>query len=90
MARDTVAITVRFPAMLHRRTGREVTLSDPGLTTMAALLDALDQRFPGLASELSDPIYNLAVNDEMLLHGVRTRELAADDVVEVVPAISGG
>jgi molybdopterin converting factor small subunit len=33
---------------------------------------------------------NVAVNDEMLLHGVRERPLADGDVVELIPTISGG
>ena len=82
-------ITVRFPAMLHARAGREVILEEP-LTDLGTLLDALNQRIPGLAADLADPIYNFAVNDEMLLHGVRTHPLKSGDVVEIVPTISGG
>jgi molybdopterin converting factor small subunit len=82
-------ITVRFPSMLHARAGRELAVAGP-IDTLGALLDALDQRIPGLAQDLADPIYNFAVNDEMLLHGVRAHRLEDGDVVEVVPTISGG
>jgi molybdopterin converting factor small subunit len=82
-------ITVRFPSMLHARAGREVTFDKPP-ADLGALLDALGNRFPGLANELNDPIYNFAVNDEMLLHGVRAHPLSDGDVVEIVPTISGG
>ena len=75
--------------MLHVRTGPELTL-EGAIVNIATLLDALDQRSPGLAAELSDPIYNFAVNDAMLLHGVRDHPLHDGDVVEVVPTISGG
>ena len=75
--------------MLHARAGRELSFTEP-LSSLAALLDALERRVPGLASELSDPIYNFAVNDEMLLHGVRTHQLRDGDVVEIIPTISGG
>jgi aldehyde:ferredoxin oxidoreductase len=82
-------ITVRFPSMLQRRAGRELTFDEP-LADLGALLDALDRRVPGLGGDLSDPIYNFAVNDEMLLHGVRIHPLKDGDVVEIVPTISGG
>lgn len=82
-------ITVRFPSMLHARAGREVTVIER-VSDLGALLDMLDRRIPGLARELADPIYNFAVNDEMLLHGVRTHALKDGDIVEIVPTISGG
>ena len=82
-------ITVRFPAMLHARAGREIAFDQP-LSDLGALLDALERRIPGLSRELADPIYNFAVNDEMLLHGVRKHPLKDGDVVEIVPTISGG
>jgi aldehyde:ferredoxin oxidoreductase len=82
-------ITVRFPSMLHARVGRELIVHEP-LADLGALLDLLNQRIPGLAAELADPIYNIAVNDEMLLHGVRAHPLKSGDSVEIVPTISGG
>jgi molybdopterin converting factor small subunit len=82
-------ITVRFPSMLHGLAGRELTVDEP-VADLGALLDALEQKIPGLARDLADPIYNFAVNDEMLLHGVRTHPLRNGDVVEIVPTISGG
>jgi molybdopterin converting factor small subunit len=82
-------ITVRFPAMLHSRAGRELIVDEP-IDDLGALIDLLDRRVPGLARDLSDPIYNFAVNDDMLLHGVRQHALKDGDVVEIVPTISGG
>lgn len=82
-------ITVRFPSMLHARAAREIAL-EAALPTLGAVIDALDQKFPGLATDLSDPIYNFAVNDEMLLHGVRAHPLNDGDVIEIVPTMSGG
>ena len=75
--------------MLQARAGHELTIDGP-LRDLGALVDALDRVIPGLARELADPIYNFAVNDEMLLHGVRSHALADGDVVEIVPTISGG
>ena len=82
-------ILVRFPSMLHALAGREMTIDEP-LADLGALLDALDRRIPGLSRNLADPIYNFAVNDEMLLHGVRSHALKSGDVVEIVPTIAGG
>jgi molybdopterin converting factor small subunit len=84
-----LAITVRFPAMLHATAGAEVVVSEPA-GTVGQLLDVLYRSVPGLADRLADPIYNFAVNDEMLLHGVNIHPLRDGDVVEIVPTISGG
>jgi molybdopterin converting factor small subunit len=84
-----VAVTVRFPAMLHAKAGREVVIGEP-VATVADLMAALDRKIPGLATELSDPIFNIAVNDEMLLHRARERSLVDGDIVEFVPTIAGG
>jgi molybdopterin converting factor small subunit len=82
-------VTVRFPAMLHARAGRELAIDEP-VSDLGALLEVLDRYVPGLSLELADPIYNFAVNDAMLLHGVRTHSLHDGDIVEIVPTISGG
>ena len=84
-----MAITVRFPAMLHGIAGREVVIDDP-VDDVASALIALERRFPGIGQQLADPIYNLAINDEMLLHRVRQHALKDGDIVEIVPTISGG
>lgn len=84
-----MAIVVRFPAMLYARAGRELAVDEP-ITTIAELIAALDRRIPGLAAELADPIFNVAINDEMLLHGVSAHVLHDGDEVEFVPAIAGG
>ena len=67
-------ILVRFPSMLHAMVGREIAIDEP-VADVGALIDVLGRRIPGLSRHLADPIYNFAVNDEMLLHGVRTRAL---------------
>ncbi len=84
-----MSVTVRFPAMLHGKAGPEVVI-DEHVRDVASLLMALDRKVPGLAGELQDPIYNIAVNDVMLLHGVRQYPVTDGDVVEVVPTIAGG
>ena len=84
-----MAVTVRFPAMLHKVAGTEVVIEDP-VDDVAAVLTALERKLPGISQHLADPIYNLAINDEMLLLGVRQHPLKDGDIVEVVPTISGG
>ena len=66
-----------------------MVVHDP-VTDIAALIRALDRQVPGLAADLADPIFNVAINDEMLLHGVSGRRLEDGDRVEFVPAIAGG
>ena len=79
-------ISVRLPAMLG---GEVVAVAEP-VETIDQLVAALDRARPGVAARLHDAIFNFAVNDEMLLHDVSRRRLKDGDVVEIVPAISGG
>ena len=60
------------------------------VTSVGQLLQVLDRLIPGLAKELDDPLYNIAVNDELLLHAVDRRVIADGDVVEIVPTMAGG
>lgn len=82
-------ITVRLPATL-RGAGPATIAIEQTAATVAALIDLLDERMPGFRDQVDDALFNFAVNDEMLLHRARERRLADGDVVEVVPAISGG
>ena len=83
-----MAVTVRLPAML-RRGSDTLTITEP-VHSIAQLVAALDHAQPGLAARLDDTIFNFAVNDEMLTHGVDHHPIKDGDVVEIVPAISGG
>ncbi len=58
--------------------------------TIQELTSALRQARPDLISRLDDSIFNFAVNDEMLIHDAGDHPLRDGDVVEIVPAISGG
>jgi molybdopterin converting factor small subunit len=82
-------ITVRLPGTL--RTGSEDSLRiETPVGSIAALIDVLDQRIPGLREQLDDSVFNFAVNDVLLLHGARAHPLADGDVVEIIPTIAGG
>jgi len=78
-------IEVRLPAMLG---GGSLTVADA--RTIGELASALKASRPDLAARLDDTIFNFAVNDEMLLHDALAQPLTDGDVVEIVPAISGG
>jgi molybdopterin converting factor small subunit len=82
-------ITVNFPAALQPLTGPSLVVRER-VSTVGALIKALDRMVPGLARELDDPLYNFAVNDEILLHAVESRAVSDGDTVEVVPSMAGG
>lgn len=84
-----MAITVNFPNVLHPVAGVSLVVRE-SVSTVGQLIEALDRLRPGLARELDDPLYNIAVNDEILLHAVDSREVKDGDVVEVVPSMAGG
>jgi molybdopterin converting factor small subunit len=84
-------ITVHLPAMLRPHAGGAdvLTIITP-VRSMSELLVALERKAPRLVRQLDDSVFNFAVNDEMLLHGVQAHPLKDGDRVEIVPAISGG
>lgn len=82
-------ITVQFPAPLHALAGRSLQVGEP-VATLGELIAALDRLRPGLARELDDPLYNFAINDEILLHAVEAHAVADGDIVEIIPTIAGG
>ena len=84
-----MAITVRLPPML-RRDGSDTLIISERVRTIGELVGALGRAQPHLAAQLDDTIFNFAVNDEMLIHGVDDHPVSDGDVVEIVPAISGG
>ena len=84
-----MAITVNFPAVLHPVAGESIVVRE-SVATVGQLLQALDRLKPGIGKELDDPLYNIAVNDEILLHAVDAREVRDGDVVEIIPSMAGG
>jgi len=82
-------ITVRLPVGLQMGDSPLVIVSEP-VRTLNDLVEALERRMPGFRDQLEDSIFNFAVNDEVVLYHARDRALADGDVVELIPAISGG
>jgi molybdopterin converting factor small subunit len=69
--------------------GGTVDIISP-VRTVEELTFALRRARPDLESRLEDSIFNFAINDEMLVHDAGTHPVRDGDVVEIVPAISGG
>lgn len=84
-----MSITVNFPAALYPLAGQSVIVRE-SVATVGQLIEALDRISPGLARELDDPLYNFAINDEILLHAVEQRAIKDGDVVEIIPSMAGG
>ena len=82
-------ITVRLPGTLRVGDSDTLTFAEP-LADLAALIEALDRRIPGLREQLDDSVFSFAVNDELLLQHARQRRLVDGDSVEIIPTISGG
>ena len=89
-------ILVRIPTPLRRLTGGEgeVTVD---VASVKQLLDALEERFPGMKERLCDEqgqlrrFVNIYINDEDIrfAQGADTA-LKEGDEVSIVPAIAGG
>ena len=84
-----MSVTVNFPASLSHLAGQSVVIRE-SVSNIGQLIQALDRIAPGMARELDDPLYNIAVNDEILLHAVDAREVRDGDIVEIIPSMAGG
>ena len=82
-------VTVNLPASLAHLAGHSIVVNEP-VANVGELIQALEKLVPGMAKELDDPLYNIAINQEILLHSVDARPVSDGDVVEIVPSIAGG
>lgn len=83
-------ITVHLPASLASEAGADTLTLVDQVPTVGDLIELLTARLPSFRALFDDALVNVAVNDELLLHGVRQRTLADGDIVELIPTISGG
>jgi molybdopterin converting factor small subunit len=83
-------VIVNFPAALQLIAGGESLVVREDVATVGQLLAALERLAPGLGEQLDDPLYNIAVNDELLLHAVDQRTVVDGDIVEIIPTMAGG
>jgi molybdopterin converting factor small subunit len=82
-------VTVNLPASLAHIAGHSIVVRE-SVANVGQLIQALERLAPGMAKELDDPLYNIAINQEILLHSVDARPVNDGDVVEIVPSIAGG
>jgi molybdopterin converting factor small subunit len=84
-AGDRCVITVILPVVLNRpELSGDVIVHEPA-ATIGDLVGVLDARYPGLAAEIDDALFNFAVNGRLVLHRVRQEPLSDGDVVEILP-----
>ena len=91
-----MAIEVRIPTILRPVTGGAKSVAGSG-DTLAALLEDLDSRHPGLRGRLVTPegglhrFVNVYVNDEdVRFLGALDAKLSDGDSVTILPAVAGG
>jgi molybdopterin synthase sulfur carrier subunit len=91
-----MAIQVRIPTILRSYTGGAKAVEGKG-DSLAALLDDLDSRHPGLRARLVTGegalhrFVNIYVNDEdVRFTGALDTALSDGDSVTVLPAVAGG
>lgn len=91
-----MAIDVRIPTILRPYTGGEKLVQGEG-DTLAALIDDLDGKHPGLRGRLLTDegalhrFVNVYVNDEdVRFTGALDTALKSGDEVTVLPAVAGG
>ena len=84
-----MSVTVNFPASLSHLAGQSVVVRE-SVSNIGQLIEALDRIAPGMARELDDPLYNIAINQEIMLHSVDSRPVSDGDVVEIIPSMAGG
>ncbi len=91
-----MAIEVRIPTILRTHTGGSKTVEGSG-DTLAALVDDLDARHPGLKGRLVTEegtlhrFVNVYVNDEdVRFTGALDTAVNDGDSVTILPAVAGG
>jgi sulfur-carrier protein len=91
-----MAVEVRIPTILRKYSDGAKSVAAEG-DTVRGVLDDLDRRYPGIASQLLDPdgslhrFVNVYVNDEDIRFlGALDAPLTEGDVVAILPAVAGG
>jgi aldehyde:ferredoxin oxidoreductase len=83
------SVPVRIPRELAAVPGGGVHVTRP-VRTVGELLLAVAEEVPGFAEKFRDSLWNVAVNGELVLHGLAEKEIRSGDHVEIVPVIAGG
>ena len=89
-------VEVRIPTILRKYSDGAKSVAAEG-DTIRSLLADLDERYPGIASQLLNEdgslhrFVNVYVNDEdVRFLGALDAKLAEGDVVAILPAVAGG
>jgi molybdopterin synthase sulfur carrier subunit len=80
--------TVHIPTLLRAQTGGQASFVLEG-TTVGAVLDELEARYPGVKALLLRPQVAVCVNDEVCPAGAIER-VAPDAEIHFIAAITGG
>ena len=91
-----MSVTVRIPTPLRKLTGDQELVQAEG-TTIGAILQSLEQSFPGLQERICDEsgqvrrFVNIFLNDEDIRFLQQQETPVNDhDELSIVPAIAGG
>lgn len=91
-----MSVTVRIPTPLRKLTGDQELVQAEG-TTIGAILQSLEQSFPGLQERICDEsgqvrrFVNIFLNDEDIRFLQQQETPVNDhDEISIVPAIAGG
>jgi hypothetical protein len=84
-----MSVTVNFPASLSHLAGPVGDRARIGVEYRPADPGARSTRAAAWHKELDDPLYNIAINEEILLHSVDSRPVKDGDIVEVIPTSRG-
>jgi molybdopterin converting factor small subunit len=90
-----MAVEVKIPTILRTYTDGEKTVTGSG-GNLAALIDDVESRHPGLKSRLVEEtglrrFVNVYINDEdVRFSGGLSAPVSDNDVVVVLPAVAGG
>ena len=92
-----MAVTVRIPTPLRKLTNEQETVTADESSSLAELIDALEQQHPGMKERLCDEtgelrrFVNIYVNGEdvRFLSGLQT-PIESGAEVSIVPAVAGG
>jgi MoaD family protein len=91
-----MGVEVRIPPIIRKHTDGARSVRATG-STVAALLDSLEEQYPGIKGQLFTEdgklhrFVNIYINDEDIrfLNNLDT-EVSEGDVVSILPAVAGG
>jgi aldehyde:ferredoxin oxidoreductase len=83
-------ITVKVPTGVPHAPADGTVLVTREVRSLKELAREMDRMVPGLGELFESDAFNVAVNDDVCLHGAAEKELKNGDRVELVSALAGG